>query len=232
MDELYPILKKVLIGVAIVILIIILGLIIHNSIKKNEKKETQPTKVVTKEEETKPDTQKQEVEDKDVIIEPEPEPEPIPPEEEVIPITQTIRCSYEGTDYNVVWERSYVNFGISPEGKVTLREDVREYKFDEVNIDEYINNKTLDRISKTLDSVGGITSKLTPIDEADHTYRFETLFNFDEIDLDELYNKYYKIFYTGDIEMSKEEFYERYKSLTFEDMSKAYIGVGYKCDNH
>ncbi len=231
MDELYPILKKVLIGVAVVILIIILGLIIHNNVKKNEKKETQPTKVVTKEEEPKPDTQKQEVEDKDVIIEPE-EPVVVPPEEEVIPITQTIRCSYEGTDYNVVWERSYVNFGISPEGKVTLREDVREYKFEEVNIDEYINNKTLDRISKTLDSVGGITSKLTPIDEADHTYRFETLFNFDEIDLDELYNKYYKIFYTGDIEMSKEEFYERYKSLTFEDMSKAYIGVGYKCENN
>ena len=231
MDELYPILKKVLIGVAVVILIIILGLIIHNNVKKNEKKETQPTKVVTKEEEPKPDTQKQEVEDKDVIIEPE-EPVVVPPEEEVIPITKTIRCSYEGTDYNVVWERSYVNFGISPEGKVTLREDVREYKFEEVNIDEYINNKTLDRISKTLDSVGGITSKLTPIDEADHTYRFETLFNFDEIDLDELYNKYYKIFYTGDIEMSKEDFYERYKSLTFEDMSKAYIGVGYKCENN
>lgn len=224
-----PIVKKILIGGMFVILIAILAAVIINATKKEEPKK-QETKIVTPEPEPEKDKPKDNIDDQDIIVDPpvnDPEPEPEP----VNPISKTVKCTYEGSDYNVVWEKSYVNFNLGQDNRILTREDVREYKFEKVNIDEYINNKTLQRIANTLDTVKGVSSKLETIDEADHTYRFTTIFDFSTIDLDELYNKYYKIFFTGDIEMTKEDFYARYKSLSFEDMSKAYTGTGYVCNS-
>ena len=80
------------------------------------------------------------------------------------------------------------------------------------------------------DSIKGISSTLSTIDAKEQTYRFTTIFNFDDINQDDLYNYYYKRFYNnGDIKMSREQFDERYKSLDYDDMVKAYINTGYTC---
>lgn len=212
-----PIVKKILIGIAIVALVLLLVFIIGKATKKDE-----PKKQDTKEEEKKPDDQ--EVENPDIDD----------PDDIVLPtdnIVKTIKCTYEGDEYNVIWEKSYVVFSLDEFNKVLIREDVREYKFDKVDIDEYINNKTLAVISGVLDGIKGVSSTLTTIDQEEHTYRFSTVFNFNELNQDDLYNFYYKRFYNnGDLTMTREQFDERYKSLDYDAMVKAYVNTGYTCN--
>ena len=143
---------------------------------------------------------------------------------------KVITCNYEGEEVNVIWEKSHVTFKINKNNKVLTREDVREYQFDQVNIDEYINNKTLATISKVLNGINGIESSLVPINENEHTYRFSTTFDFKTLNLDDLYNFYYRRFFNnGDINMTREQFDARYKSLDYDAMVKAYLNTGYIC---
>ena len=211
-----PIVKKILIGIAIVVLVLLLVFIIGKTTKKEDTKKPE-----TKTEEKKPE--EQEVENPDIND----------PDDIVLPsdnIAKTIKCTYEGDEYNVIWEKSYVVFSLDEFNKVLIREDVREYKFEQVDIDEYINNKTLAVISSVLDGIKGISSTLTTIDQSEHTYRFSTVFNFKELNQDDLYNFYYKRFYNNsDITMTREQFDERYKSLDYDAMVKAYINTGYTC---
>ena len=212
-----PIVKKILIGIAIIALVLILVFVIGKVTKKNDTKKEE-----TKVEEKKQD--EQEVENPDIN---DPDEVPLPQDN----IVKTIKCTYEGEEHNVVWEKSYVVFSLDEFNKVVIREDVREYKFEKVDIDDYINNKTLTVISGVLDGIKGISSTLTTIDQAEHTYRFSTVFNFKEINQDDLYNFYYKRFYNnGDIKMTREQFDERYKSLDYDAMAKAYINTGYTCN--
>ena len=211
-----PIVKKILIGIAIVVLVLLLVFIIGKTTKKEDTKKQE-----TKTEEKKPE--EQEVENPDIN---DPDDIVLPPDN----IAKTIKCTYEGDEYNVIWEKSYVVFSLDEFNKVLIREDVREYKFEQVDIDEYINNKTLAVISSVLDGIKGISSTLTTIDQSEHTYRFSTVFNFKELNQDDLYNFYYKRFYNNsDITMTREQFDERYKSLDYDAMVKAYINTGYTC---
>ena len=212
-----PIVKKILIGIAIVVLVLLLVFIIGKTTKKEDTKKQE-----TKTEEKKPE--EQEVENPDIN---DPDDIVLPPDN----IAKTIKCTYEGDEYNVIWEKSYVVFSLDEFNKVLIREDVREYKFEQVDIDEYINNKTLAVISSVLDGIKGISSTLTTIDQAEHTYRFSTVFNFKELNQDDLYNFYYKRFYNNsDITMTREQFDERYKSLDYDAMVKAYVNTGYTCN--
>ena len=216
-----PIVKKIIFAVLIVICVIVLIFLIGKL--NNKKDDPKPTdnKVVEPEYDPEPDpeeknNQKQELTDDAIKVEQE-------------KIERTIKCTYEGKGDNVIWEKSYVIFNLDEENKVVRREDVREYKFDKVNIDDQINNKTLLVISNTLNNITGISSTLSTIDEAEHTYRFTTIFSFDNIDLDQLYETYYKVYFTDDLEMTREQFDSRYKDRSFGGMSIAYVDEGYKC---
>ena len=219
-----PIVKKIIFAVLIVICVIVLIFLIGKLTNKKDdtKQNNNNNKVVEPDYDPEPDpeeekkNQKQDLSDEDIIIEQE-------------KIDRTIKCTYEGKEKNVVWEKSYVIFNLDEENKVVRREDVREYKFEKVNIDDYINNKTLLVISNTLNNITGISSTLSTIDEAEHTYRFTTIFSFDNIDLDELYESYYKVYFTDDLEMTREQFDARYKDRSFAGMSIAYVEGGYKC---
>ena len=204
------ILKKVLIAIAIIILIVALAFIIVKATKKNtEKKQEQKIEEKKKDEEQKDDDIK------------------LPSSG----IAKTIKCTYEGEEKNVIWENSYVTFNLDENNKVVLREDSRQYKFEQVDIDDYINNKTLDVISGVLNGINGISSSLVAEDESEHIYRFTTTFDFKELKLDDLYEFYYKRFYNnGSLTMTKEQFDARYKSLDYDDMAKAYIDSGYTCN--
>lgn len=205
-----PIVKKILIAIAIILLVLALVFIIAKTAKKNDKTKKQEEKIEEKQE-------KQEVDNGDIDL---------PPENP----TKTIKCTYEGSETNVIWEKNYVTFTIDENNKIIDREDVREYKFEKVDIDDYINNKTLTTISGVLDGIKGIDSFLETIDAAEHTYRFTTIFHFKDLNLDDLYNFYYKRFYNnGDINMTKEQFDARYKSLDYDTMVKAYLDTGYVC---
>jgi hypothetical protein len=211
-------LRKGIIAIVIVILVVVLALLIKNNFSKKDN---------TKKADQQQETKKGEEEKKDTGDDGEIElPSDIDPER----IKATIKCTYEGDEYNVIWEKSYVIFNNDANNKVIKREDVREYKFERVDIDEYINNKTLTTISNVLNGLKGINSTLSTIDQKEHTYRFTTIFNFDDVNQDDLYNYYYKRFYnTGDIKMSREQFDERYKSLDYDAMVKAYLDAGYTC---
>ena len=202
------IMQKILILIIIVLLIVALVFIVVKGTKKKD----------TKKEETKITENKKEEKPVD---------NPNPP---VNKGARKVKCTYEGQEPNVIWEKSYVLFDIDDNNKVITREDSRDYKFERVNIDEYINNKTLDIISRVLNGINGISSSLVAINEKEHTYRFTTTFDFREINQDDLYNFYYKRFYNnGDLFMSREDFDERYKSLDYDAMVEAYIGTGYTC---
>ena len=217
-----PIVKKIIFAVLIVICVIVLIFLIGKlNNKKDDSKPADNNKVVEPEYDPEPDpeeknNQKQELTDDAIKVEQE-------------KIERTIKCTYEGKGDNVIWEKSYVIFNLDEENKVVRREDVREYKFDKVNIDDQINNKTLLVISNTLNNITGISSTLSTIDEAEHTYRFTTIFSFDNIDLDQLYETYYKVYFTDDLEMTREQFDSRYKDRSFGGMSIAYVDEGYKC---
>ena len=191
-----PILKKILIAILIIALVIALIFIVAKTTKKNSSKKEE-----TKIEEKQPE--KQEVSDDDIVL----------PQEDV---AKTIKCTYKGEEENVIWEESYVNFSIDENNKVITREDVREYQFERVNIDDYINNKTLAVISSVLDGINGINSSLESINAKEHIYRFSTTFDFKTLNLDDLYNFYYKKFYNnGDLKMSREDFDKRYKCICY-----------------
>ena len=217
-----PIVKKIIFAVLIVLCVIVLIFLIGKlNHKKDDPKPADNNKVVEPEYDPEPDPeveqkQKQELTDDDIKVEQE-------------KIERTIKCTYEGKGDNIVWEKSYVIFNLDEENKVVRREDVREYKFDKVNIDDEINNKTLLVISNTLNNVTGISSTLSTIDEAEHTYRFTTIFSFDNIDLDQLYETYYKVYFTDDLAMSRQDFDNRYNDRSFGGMSIAYVDAGYKC---
>ncbi len=203
------ILKKILIAIAIIILVVALVFIIVKATKKsNEKKQEQ-----------KIEEKKKKEQEKDDEIE-------LPSSG----VAKTIKCTYEGEEQNVIWEKSYVTFDLDENNRVVLREDSRQYKFEQVDIDDYINNKTLDVISRVLNGINGISSSLVAENEKEHIYRFTTTFDFKELSLDDLYEFYYRRFYNnGDLTMSREQFDARYKSLDYDDMAKAYIDSGYTC---
>ena len=214
-----PIVKKIFIGIAIVLLVLLLVFIIAKTTKKDTpKKEEQK-----QQEQQQPggdDTNPPEIDDDDDI--------PLPQDD----IVKVVQCTYEGEEHNVVWEKSTTTFHLDKDNQVIIEEDVREYKFEQVNIEEYINNQTLDVISKVLNGVKGIQSTLSTIDQEDHTYRFTTIYDFRELDKEQLYNFYYKRFYnTDDIYISKERFDEMYKSQDYDYMVKTFLRSGYVCNN-
>lgn len=203
-----PIVKKILIAIVIIALVLALIFAVNKVHNKNSKKKGD-----------------QNVQDKSKDPN---EKEGTTPEEDGT--AKVITCNYEGEEVNVIWEKSHVTFKINKNNKVLTREDVREYQFDQVNIDEYINNKTLATISKVLNGINGIESSLVPINENEHTYRFSTTFDFKTLNLDDLYNFYYRRFFNnGDINMTREQFDARYKSLDYDAMVKAYLNTGYIC---
>jgi len=203
-----PIVKKILIAIVIIALVLALIFAVNKAHNKNSKKKGD-----------------QNVQDKN--NDPNEKEGTTPEEGET---AKVITCNYEGEEVNVIWEKSHVIFKINKNNQVLTREDVREYQFDQVNIDEYINNKTLATISKVLNGINGIESSLVPINENEHTYRFSTTFDFKTLNLDDLYNFYYRRFYNnGDINMTREQFDARYKSLDYDAMVKAYLNTGYIC---
>ncbi len=208
-------LKKIIYLILIIILIVALVIVVP---KVTKKKDTKKEDIKTEEKVKEPEKgqEQEELDESDIEL---------PPGD----IAKTVKCTAERTEENVLSSKLYVTFNLDEKNKVISREDVREYKFDKIDTDEYMSNKTVGLIANTLNKINGISSTLSTIDRNEHTYRFTTIFDFRIIKLDDLYNQYYKVYYTEDMGMNREDFDKRYKSLKYDDMVQAYIGDGYVC---
>ena len=221
--EMDPVLKKVFIVIAMVVLVIVLVAIIIGVTKKDSPKKEE-TKIEDKkggdDEGGDIDVGGDEGDDGGDIELPKDD------------IVKVIRCTYEGEEHNVIWENSTATFHIDENNQVLIFEDVREYKFDKTDTEEFINNQTLDVISKVLNGVKGVQSTLTTINQEEHTYRFSTVYDYRELDKDALYNFYYKRFYnTDDIYMSREQFDKKFESQEINYMKDTFLRSGYECES-
>ena len=216
--------KKILLYVLIILVGVVLGIIIGSSVKKTTKC---PECKETKCEETKC---KEEPKQEEVVAEPEDKPassnNEIDPSTIVFINSTTEKCTYNNHYHNVIDETSYVVFYLDDNLQVKQKVDVRDYKFNTITNPDYMSDKTLENMASRLNSINGVVSKLDIIDKEKMEYRLTTVMYMDIVDLDELYDKYYK----DPIKLTKEQFDTRYKDLKVDGMKKSYIEDGYLCE--
>ena len=205
-------LKKIIYLIIIIILIVALVIIVP---KVTKKKDTKKEEVKTEEKQTQtdPSQDKEELDESDLVV-------------SSGDIAKTVKCTKETKEENVLSEKLEVTFNVDEKNKVITKEHVAEYKFDKIDTEDYMSNLTIGKLANVLNKINGVTSTISTINHAEHTYRFTTIYDFRIVNTDDLYNRFYSIYFTNRL---KDDFDKQYKTLEYDPMVKQYLDEGYSC---